>query len=169
MDENQPETLHDAHDHEFKPRKLTWKAAGILFIATVIVSYMIAWKIVMGPVNLTYRANSLLINGRIKESLEYYEKALGGNPRLKTAWIGKGLCLMYLGRFDEALISYNEALILDPSQALAWQGKGMSYENLGRYDDAIQCYEKYLTIFPDNKTILRLKNNLKKRVPAPDR
>lgn len=169
MDENQLETLHGAHDSGFKPRKLTWKAAGILFIATVVVSYMIAWKIVKGPVNLTYRANSLLINGRIEESLEYYEKALDGNHRLKMAWIGKGLCLIYLGRFDEALISYNEALILDPSQALAWQGKGLSYENLGRYDDAIYCYEKGLSIFPDNKTILRLKDNLKKRAPASER
>ena len=169
MDENQSETVHDAHDHKFKPRKLTWKAAAVLFFITVVVSYMIAWKIVKGPVNLTYRADSLLIKGRIAESLEHYEKALDGNPRLKRAWIGKGLCLLYLGRFDEALISYNEALILDPSQALAWQGKGLSYENLGRYDDAIQCYEKYLTFFPGNKTILRLKNNLEKRVPAPDR
>lgn len=161
--------MESAGNHEFKPRKVTWKTGAVLFIATIVMSYMIAWKIVKGPVNLTYRANSLLIKGRIEESLENYEKALGGNPRLTMALTGKGLCLMYLGRFEEALTSYDQALILDPTLALAWQGKGLSYENLGRYDDAVQCYERGLTISPDDKNMLRLKNNLKKRIPASDR
>jgi len=169
VDEKQPATVHDPGGHEFKPRKLTWKAAAALFFITVVLSYIIAWKIVKGPVNLIYRADALLIKGRIDESLAHYEKALEGNRMLKRAWIGKGLCLMYLGQFGEALTCYNEALILDPSQMLAWQGKGLSYENLGRYEEAIQCYEKCLILFPDNRTVLRLRNNLKERISAPDR
>jgi tetratricopeptide (TPR) repeat protein len=172
VDENQPKTIESVGNYRFKRRKLTWKTGAVLIIATfiftIVISYMIAWKIVKGPVNLTYRANSFLIKGDINESLKNYEKALGRNPRLTMALTGKGLCLMYLGRYEEALVIYDQALILDPTLALAWQGKGLSYENLGRYEDAIQCYEKGLIIYPDNNNMLRLRNNLINRIPAPD-
>ena len=169
VDEMQSVSVKNDHDRNFRLRRLKWKTAGVLFFMTVVVSYMISWKIVKGPVNLTYHANSLLIRGHIKESLENYEKALEGNPRLTMAWTGKGLCLMYLGRFEEALMSYEQALILNPSLTLAWQGKGLSYESLGQYHEAIRCYEKGLAISPDDQHILRLKNNLEKRIsdPAP--
>ena len=163
MDDDQVNTIDRADSHDFKPHRVTWKTFAVLFIVTVVVCYLLAWKIVKGPVNLTYRANSLLIGGRIEESLENFEKALDGNPRLKMAWTGRGLCLMYLGRYEEALTSYDRALMLDPALASAWQGKGMSFEHLGRFDDALVCYEKGLTISPDNGEMLRMKYRLKNR------
>ncbi|MCE5252139.1 tetratricopeptide repeat protein [bacterium] len=147
----------------FTVRRLTPAVFGILLLLTLVVSYIIAWNMVRGPVKLTYRANELLIEGRIEESLKTFEKALDGNPRIKMAWSGKGLCLLYLGRYEEAITSYEKVLVLDPAYSLAWQGKGLSYENLGRYEEAIRCYDRVLDYAPDNSSTLSLKNKLLKK------
>jgi len=147
----------------FKIRRLTLKIFGLIILGTLVLSYIIAWNIVRGPVKLTYRANELLIQGHIEESLENYEKALESNPGIKMAWSGKGLCLLNLGRYEEALSSYEKALVIDPAYTLAWQGKGLSLENLGRYEEALQCYNKVLDYAPYDKNILDLKHNLLKK------
>jgi tetratricopeptide (TPR) repeat protein len=43
-----------------------------------------------------------------------YDKALGMNPELVSAWLGKGHLQMELGKMDEAEASFQRALDLDP-------------------------------------------------------
>lgn len=144
----------------FKPHKMTWKTVVVLCLITLPLWYVISWKIVRGPWNALNRADEFLSQGRYKESLKEYEKAIASNKGLVSARTGKGLSLLYLGRFEEALDSFDRALSLKPKNVLAWKGKGLSYEKLIRYDEAVQCYEKGLELSPENNGLKRLKDNL---------
>ena len=75
------------------------------------------------------RGTELLLNNRFEEALRNFEVALKGNPRYKLAWLGKGLCLMYLKHYDEALESYESLITIDPDNAQSWRGRCEGFTN----------------------------------------
>ena len=162
------ETINRANpekpDKAFKPKKLTWKVLVLFILVTAVTSYGVAWRIVKRPYNNTYKANGLLIQGRLEDALELFEEALDSNPRITLAWSGRGLCLIYLGRYEEAQDSYDRALALKPGMALAWKGMGLSHEKLGQPGEALRCYEQALTITPNDGSIRKLKKDLEEHI-----
>jgi len=111
---------------------------------------------------LIHKAMELRILGRINESYETYEKALGllednltKNPNDAEAWQWKGTVLGRLNRQNESLAAYEKSLEVfdkgiekDSKDADAWIGKGNALLNLGKWDEARDAYNKAIQINP---------------------
>jgi len=129
-------------------RYLTPFVLALIVTATLLGSWLVAWDRTIGNQHRLDEASQYLLNRDFESSLELYNKILSRNPRVKIAWTGKGLSLLYLGRFEEALDSYDRALKLDPDYLIGFQGKGLTYERLGRFEEALACYEAIMTLKP---------------------
>lgn len=129
-------------------RRLNRRTLTFIVIATLIVSYMIAWDRTRGNQRRLDRAVTLMSERRFEESHELFVKVLKRWPRAKLALVGKGLCELNLKRYEDALASYEMVVDIEPDNLQGLQGKGMSYEKLLRYDEAIQCYRRINELSP---------------------
>lgn len=52
--------------------------------------------------------------GKLNESIESFDRAIGINPELASAWSNNGNFLMDLGRYNESIECYDRVIELDP-------------------------------------------------------
>jgi tetratricopeptide (TPR) repeat protein len=97
----------------------------------------------------------------IVSPLEFYDKALGVNPKDALALNNKGVALFDLGNYTGAIEFFDKALVEDPNHPLALSNKGHAFNNLGialfdlgNYTGAIELYDKALAIEPNDNTSL---------------
>jgi tetratricopeptide (TPR) repeat protein len=80
---------------------------------------------------LTDKGATLLVMGRLNESLEAFDEATIDSNNVE-AWLNKGLVLREMGRYNDSLDAYEEALKLDPNNSLVSAGKSATLKALGR-------------------------------------
>ena len=70
----------------------------------------------------------LLIKGKNKEALEFFNKALALDPKskFKKLYVNKGVALAGLGKYKEAIDNYDLAIKLDPNCETTYLNKGVS-------------------------------------------
>lgn len=95
------------------------------------------------------KGNELSEQGKYKEALAFYEKAIEIKPDFFVAWWDRGFALNELGKYEEALKSYDKALEIKSDFYHAWWGRGFTLNDLKRYEEALESYDKALEIKPD--------------------
>ncbi len=80
-----------------------------------------------------------------------YDKAVGLNPALASAYNNRGIAYQQKGEFELALEDYNKAIELSPDDFLPYTNRGNLYEIYkGNYDKAISDFNRALELDPDN-------------------
>jgi hypothetical protein len=91
---------------------------------------------------------SLSAEGRYREALDAYEKAIELEPGFAYAWNGKGYMLGAEGQYPEALAAYRRAIELDPRFAYPWNGIGSALTAMGQPREALDAYNKAIDLDP---------------------
>jgi protein O-GlcNAc transferase len=107
--------------------------------------------LVLNPSAETLHSRGTVFNrqGRYREAIADFDKAISINPKYPDAYCSKGTSLAELELWDQSLSAHRTALSLRPNFAEAWLGVGRALSGLGRSDDALSAFEKALAINPD--------------------
>ena len=89
--------------------------------------------------------------GKLKEAVSIYEKAIQIKPDSADAYNNRGIALVELGELDKAVASYKQAIQIRPDYAEAFYNLGNALQELGQLNEAIQYYEKAIQIRPDSE------------------
>ncbi|MSQ41143.1 MAG: tetratricopeptide repeat protein [Dehalococcoidia bacterium] len=96
------------------------------------------------------RGNSYYETGNYLEALASYDKALGMNSNLASAWSSQSAALGLLGSHNEALASAEKALALDPNSATAWSNRSAASTGLGHHAEALASVDKAIELDPNH-------------------
>lgn len=92
----------------------------------------------------------LFLSARIKESLEYYTKAVKLDSKNAEIQLKCGLAYNKLGKNDEARRHYEEAIRLNPSDAQGFFLLGYLDETEFKYQKSVENYKKSIELNPEN-------------------
>jgi len=84
------------------------------------------------------------MQGNYKEAILNYNKAIDKDPKLKEAYIQKGLCFEYLNQEDTAIKVYEYLLSFDPNNTTAFYYIGLCKYKQNKFQEAIEFYNKAL-------------------------
>lgn len=90
-----------------------------------------------------------LKQGKRKEAISDYSKAIELNPEFVEAYNNRGNSYSDLEQYDKALADYNKAIELRPNFASAYNNRGNVYRNLGELDKAVNDYNIAIDLDPD--------------------
>jgi tetratricopeptide (TPR) repeat protein len=79
-----------------------------------------------------------LKQGKTREAVECFDKAIGINPSFGLPWVSKTKIVLDAQKYDEALEFADKALVLSPNWGDALKLKGMIMINLGRNEEALK-------------------------------
>ena len=97
----------------------------------------------------------------LKNSKNYYEKAIEINPNYAIAHYNLGLIFTHQKEIEKAKNCYEKAIKMNPNYIEAYNNLTTSFSNLKDYQGAINCFEKLIEIDPTNSySINNLKNFL---------
>ena len=103
------------------------------------------------------KGDDLVKQGRFREAIALYDRALRIDPENVLTWNLKGDALNKLDRFAEAVAAFDRALRIEPDHVYAWAHKGDSLYNLKRYNDALSAFNRALRSDPQNTFALAMK------------
>lgn len=96
------------------------------------------------------RGNRACAEGRSKDAMDEYLKAIAIDPENADAYIGRGIVHDDSGHPEEAIKDFNKAIELDPNSAVAYDNRGNFYRNLGHPEEALKGYSKAIELEPDD-------------------
>jgi tetratricopeptide (TPR) repeat protein len=88
--------------------------------------------------------------GRLKEAIAEYDKALHLDPNFSLAYNNRGAAYANLGQFQRAIQDYDESLRLDLQNNVAYNNRGAAYADLGQFQQAIQDYDEAIRLNPQD-------------------
>jgi len=89
-----------------------------------------------------------LSEGRQRDAIKTFEKAIQLNPRSAEAYHGRGMAYNETGQNERALKDYDAALALNPQYTEAYFNRGNAYSDLGQYEKALKDYNEAIRIDP---------------------
>lgn len=116
------------------------------------------------------RAEYYLAEGRNKEAIEDYTKAISLRPYDPHLYLSRGVAYGKLNMHAKALHDFNKAEKLDPSRHETYRNKSIIYIRLGQYDKAYSELKKYVSLNPGDPEIwstLESLNKLRNRYGKP--
>ena len=90
-----------------------------------------------------------LKDGHYEKAVWEYQKALGIDPQLASAYNGLGLAYTMLERYSEAVIAQRKALELQPDLAKAHAGLGLTYFRQNVLESALEHYRYAVGLDPE--------------------
>ena len=90
-----------------------------------------------------------LKDGHYEKAVWEYQKALGIDPQLASAYNGLGLAYTMLERYSEAVIAQRKALELQPNLAKAHAGLGLTYFRQNVLESALEHYRHAVALDPE--------------------
>ena len=90
-----------------------------------------------------------LKDGHYEKAVWEYQKALGIDPQLASAYNGLGLAYTMLERYSEAVIAQGKALELQPDLAKAYAGLGLTYFRQNVLKSALEHYRHAVALDPE--------------------
>lgn len=116
------------------------------------------FKAAADPLKAVYQADGYEINlrlgwlsyqsGQLKESIDYYQKAVNLKPYAIEPKLGLVLPLSMQGEWDQIISIYQKILQTDPQNSLVNYRLGLIYYNRGNYDKADPYIEKVVNLYP---------------------
>lgn len=91
-----------------------------------------------------------LSEGRQRDAIATFEKAIQLNPRSAEAYHGRGMAYNETGQNEQALKDYDAALALNPQYTEAYFNRGNAYSDLGQYERALRDYNEAVRIDPNH-------------------
>jgi len=98
---------------------------------------------------LVNMGNSLFTEGKYKEALVYFDKALEQSPDLIMGWTLQGMTLLKLERYDEAEVSFDKVMELTEGSPDIWHLKGLALYKQKDYSASILYFDKVLEWDPE--------------------
>ena len=89
-----------------------------------------------------------LKDGDYEKAVWEYQKALGMNPQLATAYNGIGIAYTMLERYSEAVAAQQKALALQPDFVEAHAGLGLAHLKQNRTEPALKHYRQAVALDP---------------------
>lgn len=80
--------------------------------------------------------------GDIKDSLDFYEKAIELDKNYKEAYYYAATIYGDMKNYDKAIDYLKKTINLDPNDFIAYNDLGAIYETLGKYDEALEYLNK---------------------------
>jgi len=117
---------------------------------------------VTSPENPARRGDLLFEQGRFREAIPEYQKALAANPKDADSWNDLGLALHYTGKNEEALDALRKGVAADPRYQRVFLSLGyVSFKN-NRREDARVAWERLISIDPSSSLADEARKFLKK-------
>jgi len=88
----------------------------------------------------------LLREGRHREAIASFDKAIRLNPRSAEAYHGRGIAYDEMIQYERAIKDYDAALGLNAQYAEAYFDRGNAYSDLGQYERAVKDYDEALRL-----------------------
>jgi tetratricopeptide (TPR) repeat protein len=96
----------------------------------------------------------LLSEGRQRDAIEAFNKAIRLNPRSAETYHGRGTAYNETGQNDKALKDYDAALALNPQYIDAYFNRANAYSDLGQYERALKDYDEAIRLGPSHSGAL---------------
>ncbi len=93
------------------------------------------------------KADYLAKNGKLKEALPFYDKALYYDGRNAQAYMNRGAVNYMLGNYEAARRDLSAAINLDSSKGENFFNRGLANINLGSYNQAKDDFKQAATLF----------------------
>ena len=87
--------------------------------------------------------------GKIKEAIDHYNKALSITPYYVPPYYNRGNAYAELGQYQLAFEDYNQAIRLQPDYAEAYYNRGSAYSKFGQNQLAIDDFNKAIALNPN--------------------
>src|SRR6266542_2100216 len=84
------------------------------------------------------------LTGDYKSAIKMFDKAIQKNPKLKEAFIQRGLCYENIQQDSLAINDYKKLLSFDPNNATAFYYIGLCKYRQNKFEEAIEYYNKAL-------------------------
>ena len=94
------------------------------------------------------QAMNLARQGKIKEALDCYDRALAQSPDNDVIINNKAIVLITVGRYEEALAHAKRAASINPDSADVWVNMGVALEKLDRLCESAEMLERAVAINP---------------------
>lgn len=107
------------------------------------------------------RGDILFEEGRYKEAIEEYKKALKENPKDVDSWNDLGLSYYYSGEKSLALEALREGVKVDPGYQRIWLSLGFVAHGAGRLNEARMAWKKAYEMGPETQVGLEAARFLK--------
>ena len=89
-------------------------------------------------------------NGEYDDALRYFNEALEINPKLKTAYNGRGLVKHELGQYEKAIADFRQAIRIDSDYGHYYYNRARAFHELERYEDALSDLDIAIELNPDD-------------------
>lgn len=99
---------------------------------------------------LRYEGELALVEGRVEEAAELFEKALTVDGGYSSAWLGLAECARYAGDRKRALQLYLRAVTANEANPRAWLRGGDVLDELGFHDNAASWRRQVALRFPEH-------------------
>jgi tetratricopeptide (TPR) repeat protein len=86
--------------------------------------------------------NVLFKEGKNKEAIDNYSKAISLKPDYAPAYSNRGVAYVNIRQYRMAVEDYSRAVRLKPDYAIAYNNRGIAYANLGQHQMAIEDYKQ---------------------------
>jgi tetratricopeptide (TPR) repeat protein len=103
----------------------------------------------MDPIRMLEEAQLLLVDGKDKESIEAFTKAIEAGADPYIAYLSRGASHLKLKQADEALNDFNEAISANSKSARAYFYRGMVYMRKHKFEKAVEDFSKALELKTD--------------------
>jgi tetratricopeptide (TPR) repeat protein len=92
------------------------------------------------------KANQLCDQGKYKEAIEWYDRAIAADASDPEIWYNKSIALLKLGRAHQALACCEKATHLNPHNVDYWLNQGASLNLLNKPEEALRCFDSGLEV-----------------------
>jgi tetratricopeptide (TPR) repeat protein len=94
------------------------------------------------------KANRLCDQGKYKEAIEWYDRAIAADASDPEVWYNKSVALLKIGCARQALACCEKATQLNAHNVDYWLNQGASLNLLDRPEEALKCFDRGLEVDP---------------------
>jgi lipoprotein NlpI len=94
------------------------------------------------------QAMSLLGQGEVQKSLEFFEKTLSVDDQYSPAWNNMGIAFLDLKQYRQAIECFDKVILLNANDSMPWYNKGYALLILEEYDDSVNAFRIFLSRYP---------------------
>ncbi|MCS6929462.1 MAG: tetratricopeptide repeat protein [Saprospiraceae bacterium] len=110
------------------------------------------------------RAKAWGSQGKVREALADFDKALAINPNLTEAYKYRGALLGLAQRYEESLRDLTHYLEKHPQDAEVWYNRALTLVNLNRLEEALRDLDRTLQLDPNFTRAYRARGNVRKQL-----
>ncbi|WP_425361148.1 tetratricopeptide repeat protein [Candidatus Tisiphia endosymbiont of Stenodema calcarata] len=99
-------------------------------------------KVVANGQEYFEKANTLAMDGKLQEAIDYYDLAIKHKPDYAEAYYNKGVALNKLDKLQESIDSLDLAIKYKPDYVKAYYNKGIVLKELGKYSQSEEAFSK---------------------------